>query len=434
MIILVLVLLNGVFSGAEIAIISVRSTRLNELVEGGSRAARAVRALRANPDRFLATVQIGITVVGATAAAFGGSSIAVRLAPLLQGLGLSDALAHQVAFAAVVGLVSYLSLVLGELVPKSLALRAGERYALVIGPVLRLLSRLMRPFVWLLTASSNLVLRLFGDRTSFSESRLSVEELQQLMEEAAKSGSLHPRTSDIASRAFELANLSIEDIMVPRTRVVALPRDASAEDVKRVLLEGGHSRIPVYEGSIDKIVGYLLVKDLLGLALEQGLIVVEDALRPAYFVPETVRPLDVLQQMQSRRIQMAIVVDERGVLAGIVTIEDLVEELVGEIFNEHDTPVQTVRREQSGSLVVDGTTPIRELNRDLSLELPEGDSWTTVGGLCIALSGMIPPAGVKLTAEDGTRLEILEASPRRVKRVRLHPAPPKPVEAQAAID
>ncbi|MBF5046118.1 HlyC/CorC family transporter [Aggregicoccus sp. 17bor-14] len=429
-----LVLLNGVFSGAEIAIISVRSTRLNELVEGGSRAARAVRALRANPDRFLATVQIGITVVGATAAAFGGSSIAVRLAPLLQGLGLSDALAHQVAFAAVVGLVSYLSLVLGELVPKSLALRAGERYALVIGPVLRLLSRLMRPFVWLLTASSNLVLRLFGDRTSFSESRLSVEELQQLMEEAAKSGSLHPRTSDIASRAFELANLSIEDIMVPRTRVVALPRDASAEDVKRVLLEGGHSRIPVYEGSIDKIVGYLLVKDLLGLALEQGLIVVEDALRPAYFVPETVRPLDVLQQMQSRRIQMAIVVDERGVLAGIVTIEDLVEELVGEIFNEHDTPVQTVRREQSGSLVVDGTTPIRELNRDLSLELPEGDSWTTVGGLCIALSGMIPPAGVKLTAEDGTRLEILEASPRRVKRVRLHPAPPKPVEAQAAID
>jgi putative hemolysin len=430
----VLVLLNGVFSGAEIAIISVRGTRLNELVEGGSRAARAVRALRANPDRFLATVQIGITVVGATAAAFGGSSIALRLAPLLQRLGLSDALAHQVAFAAVVGLVSYLSLVLGELVPKSLALRAGERYALFIGPLLRLVSRLMRPFVWLLTASSNLVLRLFGDRTSFSESRLSVEELQQLMDEAAKSGSVHPRTSDIASRALELASLSIEDIMVPRTRVVALSRDATAEDVKRALREGGHSRIPVYEGSIDKIVGYLLVKDLLGLALEQGLIVVADALRPAYFVPETVRPLDVLQQMQSRRIQMAIVVDERGVLAGIVTIEDLVEELVGEIFSEHDAPVQTVRREKSGSLVVDGTTPIRELNRDLELELPEGDSWTTVGGLCIALSGMIPPAGVKLTAEDGTRLEILEASPRRVKRVRLHPAPPRPVEAQSAAD
>jgi putative hemolysin len=173
------------------------------------------------------------------------------------------------------------------------------------------------------------------------------------------------------------------------------------------------------------------VKDLLGLALEQGLIVVEDALRPAFFVPETARPLDVLQQMQAKRVQLAIVVDERGVLSGIVTTEDLVEELVGEIFSEHDTPKQNVRRERSGSLVVDGITSIRDLNRDLQLELPEGDSWTTVGGLCIALSGRIPEAGSKLTAEDGTRLEVLEASPRRVKRVRVHPAPPKPEEAEA---
>jgi putative hemolysin len=320
-------------------------------------------------------------------------------------------------------------------VPKSLALRAGERYALLIGPLLRFLGRLMRPFVWLLTASSNLVLRVFGDHTSFSETRLSPEELSQLMEEAAKSGSVHPRTSDIASRAMELESLRIEDVMVPRTRVVALRKDASAEEVKRALVEGGHSRIPVYEGNIDHIVGYLLVKDLLGPALEQGLLDVEEALRPPYFIPETARPLDVLQQMQSRRVQLAIVVDEQGVLAGIVTLEDLVEELVGEIFNEDEAPSDyAFRREKSGTVLVEGGMPIRDLNRALSLELPEGETWTTVGGLCIALTGAIPAAGVSLTAEDGTRLDVLEASPRRVKRVRLHPAPPRPREEALAAE
>ena len=271
LVILLLVLANGVFAGAEIALLSMRKTRLRELVDEGSGAARAVLRLRENPERFLATVQVGITVISATAAAFGGASIALRLTPLLVGLGLSQQLSQELAFALVVGFVSYLSLVLGELVPKSLALRAGERYALLIAPLLRALSRLMRPFVWLLTASSNTVLRLFGDRTSFSESRLSVEELQSLMEEAGKHGHLHPRTGDIASRAFELAERDVSEVMVPRHRVIALRRHASADEVKRVLREAGHSRIPVYEGSIDRIVGYLLVKDLLGRALEQGL-------------------------------------------------------------------------------------------------------------------------------------------------------------------
>ncbi len=417
-------LANGVFAGAEIALISMRKTRLRELMDEGSSAARAVMRLRENPERFLATVQVGITVISATAAAFGGASIAARLAPLLAGLGLSKTVSEEVAFALVVVLVSYLSLVLGELVPKSLALRAGERYALLIGPVLRVLSRLMRPIVWFLTASSNLVLRLFGDRTSFTESRLSAEELQQLVEEAARSGSVHPRTGDIASRAFELAELDVSEVMVPRPRVIALRRHAGAEEVKRVLLEEGHSRMPVYEGSVDHVVGYVLAKDLVGLALEKELVVLEDALRPAYFVPETARALDVLQQMQSRRTQLAIVVDEGGGLSGIVTLKDLMEELVGEIFSEYDTPEITFRKEPDGSVLVNGDVPIRELNRALSLELPEGESWTTVGGLATMLAGSIPATGARLTAEDGTRLEVLEATPRRVKRLRLVPPPP----------
>jgi putative hemolysin len=426
LIILLLVLINGVFSGAEIALLSVRKTRLRELEEEGSGSAKAVLALRDNPERFLATVQIGITVVGATAAAFGGASIAQRFAVVLEGLGLDALRAEELALAGVVGVVSYLSLVLGELVPKSLALRYAEPYALLIGRPLRGLSRLMRPAVWLLTFSSNLVLRFFGDKTSFTESRLSAEELQQLVEEAARSGSVDPRSGDIASRAFELAQLTAADMMVPRQRVVALRRHAPPEELQRVLLEEGHSRMPVYEGTPDNIVGYVIAKDLLGVALEKDLIVTEDVMRPAFFVPEATRAPDLLRQMQARRTPMAIVVDEQGGMSGLVTMEDLLEELVGEIFSEHDEPTEPFRREPDGTVLVDAEASIRDVNRALDLELPEDVGFSTVGGLCLSQAGTIPAPQTRLTLPAGTVLEVVEASPRRVKRVRIHPAPRPP--------
>ncbi len=426
-VILLLVLTNGIFSGAEIALLSVRKTRLQELIDEGSHSARAVLALRDNPERFLATVQIGITVVGATAAAFGGASIAQRLAGVLVGLGVSADTAEELALALVVGLVSYLSLVVGELVPKSLALRYSERYALFISRPLRALSRVMRPVVWLLTFSSNLVLRFFGDKTSFTESRLSADELQQLVEEAARSGSVDPRTGDIASRAFEMAGLTAADVMVPRARVVALRRHAPPEEIQRVLLEEGHSRMPVYEGTPDHIVGYVIAKDLLGVALEKPLILLEDVMRPAFYVPETTRALDLLRKMQERRTPMAIVVDEQGGMSGLVTMEDLLEELVGEIFSEHEVPPESFRREPDGTILLEAEANIRDINRAVGLELPEGDTFSTVGGLCLSLAGDIPAPKTRLTLPDGTVLEVVEASPRRVKRVRLHPAPaPRP--------
>ena len=424
-VILVLVLANGVFSGAEIALLSVRKTRIAELVETGSRAARAVLHLRDNPERLLATVQIGITVVSSTAAAFGGASIAQRFVPLLAEAGLAPRTAERVAFGAVVGLVSYLSLVLGELVPKSLALRAAEPYSLLIGRPLNLLSRVMRPVEWLLTASSNLVLRVFGDKTSFTESRLSADELQQMVEEAAEQGSVHPRTGDIASRAFELADLSVADVMVPRRKVVGLERGAPPQEVKRVLLEAKHSRLPVYDGSLDNVVGYVLARDLLGLALEQELALRDDAIQPPFFVPQMARAVNVMQQLQARRLQLAIVVDESGGLAGIVTMEDLLEELVGDIFSEKDRPREMFQREEDGSVVVDGSVTVRELNRGTGMDLPVEGDWTTIAGLVMALANAIPPTGARFTTEDGSVLEVVEASARRVKRVRVRrPAPP----------
>jgi putative hemolysin len=209
--------------------------------------------------------------------------------------------------------------------------------------------------------------------------------------------------------------------MVPRTRVVAIRRGAPAEEVQRMILEEGHSRMPVYDGSIDNIVGYVVARDVLALAWEKGLVVLEDILRPPHKVPESTRALDLLREMQRRRTQMAVVVDDHGGLSGLVTTEDLIEELVGDIMSEDDVPEQFFTREPAGTIQVQGWASVRKVNRDLHLDLPVGKDRTTIAGLCMSLAQAIPQAGERLTTDNGTVLEVIEASPRRVRRVRIHP-------------
>ena len=417
-IILVLVLANGLFAGAEIAVLSVRPGMLEPSSRRSARRALAVKARRDQPERFLATVQIGITVVGAAAAAFGGATVAAQQATVLQRLGLGRS-SEQVAFALVIAFVSWLSLVFGELVPKSLALRYSRTYALLIARPLLRLSALMRPLVWFLTFCSNVVLRAFGDRTTFTEARVSREELQQLVEDAAKLGSVHPQTSVIASRALAFEDVTVEELMVPRMEVVALPRGASVTELRRLLLEEGHSRMPVYDGSPDRIVGYVVARDVLALAWERELIVFDDILRPAYFVDQRARAVDVLRELQRRRTQMAIVTGEEGGLEGLVTVEDLLEELVGEIYGEDEADEPAIAWGADDVAIVPGRTQVRRVNRELELALPVGPDRTTIAGVCMALSHGIPQAGQRVVTEDGTVLEVLEASARRVRRVRI---------------
>jgi putative hemolysin len=418
--ILALVVLNGVFSAAEIAVISLRGSRLEALVASGSTRARAVKGLRADPERFLATVQIGITVVGAVASAFGGASVAEDFKPLLEPVPWVGRHADTIALGLVVALVSYLSLVVGELIPKSLALRFGEPYALWIARQLLALSRLTRPLVWFLTASANALLRLFGDRTTFTESRISPEELQQLVDEAADAGAVDPNVGEIASRALDFAGLTAAQVMIPRTRVVALPRSAPDDEVRRVVLEKGHTRMPVYDGELDNVVGYVNVKDIVAASWKGGRLFLQDLLRPAYFVAETTRAVALLNELRRRRTQLAIVVDETGTMSGIVTLEDIVEELVGDILSEHDTAVpEMIHAEADGAFLIEGHAPVREVNRKLDLALPEGEGWSTIAGLCLELAGRIPAAGEVLRAPDGATLEITDAIPRQVRMVRL---------------
>jgi putative hemolysin len=425
LIILGLILLNGVFAGAEIAILSLRRTRLQELVEEGSRAAAAVARLRESPETFLATVQIGITVVSSTAGVFGGAAMASEVAPWFSMVPQLAPYADQLALGTVVALVSYLSLVLGELVPKSLALRAGESYALGIGAPLATLAWAARPLVAVLTASSNLFLRFFGDSTTFAEARLSREEIQQIVDEAASAGSVDAHAGEIASRALEFSSLDAYTVMIPRAEIMTCPRSLTRGEWLDLARRTPHSRLPVWEGTPDNVVGVVRVRDVLGALWPDAdggsaatPVDLGPHLLPVPFVPDSMPATAVLRKMQRERSHLALVIDEQGTIVGLLTIEDLVEEVFGDILSERERPDEELTREPDGAWRVAGRVPIHKINRDLGLELPEGD-FSTIAGLCLSLAGQLPPRGAVLHTEDGVSLEILDVTPRAIVGVRL---------------
>jgi putative hemolysin len=426
LIIVGLILVNGVFAGAEIAVVAVRASRVRELVERGSGAARALGELRSDPERFLSTIQVVITVVGAAAAAFGGSAFAEDLAPWVAEVAWLAPYSEELALGLVVTLISVLSLLFGELVPKSLALRASEPYALLIARPLLLLSRLFALPVRLLTGAANLVLRVFGDRTTFMESRISLEELRSIVGEAQQHGSVQPHAGAIASRALEFAELTVVDVMVHRSFVQAVPKQADAREVEERVLHGVHQRFPVYEGTLDNVLGYVSWRDILPLVRRGEPVVLEKLVRPTIFVPQTQPAPALLEEMRRRRLHLAIVVDEHGGTAGIVTLEDLLEELVGEIASEHSKSEHDgFARDASGAALVPASHAIRDVNRELGLALDEPDDVTTLGGLAVRLArDHIPRVGERFTAQDGAVLQIVDASPRRVRIVKVSPPPP----------
>lgn len=407
------------------AVVSLRKSRLKELVESGSESANAVMRLRENPESFLATVQIGITVVGATASAFGGSAVSARLQPVLNKIEALAPYSETLALAIVVTIVSYLSLVLGELVPKSLALRSSEGYSLLIARPLLGLSWLAKPLVWFLTASSNIFLRFFGDKTSFTEGRLSAEELQQMVDEAARGGSVDPRAGDIASRAIEFGDLTAYDVMIGRDAVISIDKEGEQDELRAAILSSRHSRLPVYENRNDNIVGYISIREIMAQLVSGKALDIPKMMRELYYAHESMRAVDVLQELQKKRLHVAIVVDEHGAMSGMVTVEDLIEELVGDIFSEFDTAVsESVKEQKDGTYIIQGNIHIREINRVLSLDLPEEDGYSTVAGLVITQLGRIPQVGSQVTLEDGVVLEVIEGTPRKIRSVRLSkPAP-----------
>ncbi|HRA21235.1 MAG TPA: hemolysin family protein, partial [Anaerolineae bacterium] len=369
-IILVLTLANGFFAGSEMAIVSARRSRLEAKAAAGRRAARQAILLAENPDHFLAIVQVGITLIGTFSAVFGGARIAHVLALWLHQrwpAALSEAAAETLSLAMVVALLTYLSLVVGELVPKQLGLRQAERWALVAAPIMSAIAVATRPVVSMLTWSVNLVLRLLGQQGG-NDQALTQADIEHLIREGQESGAVEEGEADIIKRVFQFADRPVRTVMTPRTQVVAVELGLPLAEIARTFLDSGYSRLPVFKGSVDNVVGILNAKDLLRQLLPEQTVELRDLLRPAVYLVDSDHTDNVLAAFRKSRTHMAVVIDEYGQTAGLVTLEDLLEELVGEIQDEYDQPEErSIIERDDGSWLVDGMEAYDRVCQSLGL-------------------------------------------------------------------
>ena len=425
--ILLVLLGNGFFSGSEIALLSARRSKIESLIEQGSRGAAKVKKLQDNPDTFLATVQIGVTLMGTLAGVLGGYLASRYLEPVFAKSWLAHWLApSMIAGALVGGGIVYVELILGELVPKALALRFTETVASLVAWPVSLLARASRWPIALLTASTRAVLRLFGIRDFGPRAFVSEEEIKHLLREGREQGVLDQAEVDLIHSVFEFSEMSVKQVMVPRTKVFALPADTSPSEVGALLVESGFSRIPVYDGDIDNVVGLAYAKDALRLLERRQPIVLRKILHPVRFVPESRKVGPLLKDLQKSRSHMALVIDEHGALSGLATMEDLLEEIVGEIQDEYDWEERQVERLRDGSLVVEGTVPAAELREGFQVPIPESTEFETVAGFMLDRLGSVPKGGEAVTVGD-YRLTVVDVERNRISKVKVEkvsvPAP-----------
>jgi putative hemolysin len=419
LIVLLLILANGFFSGAEMAIVASRRGRLRALAEKGDRRAQAALDLAASPDRFLPTVQIGITLVGTLAAAYGGDRLVRELTTWIANQappGIA-AMARPVALTVFVMLLSFVTLLLGELVPKRLALRQAEAFARLAAPAMQLFAWIARPLVWGMSTATSAVLFLLGARQQ-TEPSVSVDDIEHLLETGRAEGVLEAVELSVASEALRLGERSVRDIMRPRIDVDALDIETPQAEIIGAIAMAGYSRLPVYEGSLDHIIGYVSIKDALRHTWMGWPIELRKMLHRPIFVPETM-PLDrLLELFQKERNQLAIVLDEYGGTEGLVTLEDVLEELVGEIHDEHrQADAQTFVQREDGSWLVDGSVAIDDLVDRFGLKgEPLPRDYTTISGLVLAELERIPAAGDAVTWR-GLRIEVVDMDGRRIDKL-----------------
>jgi putative hemolysin len=407
--VVVLVIINAAFAGTELAMVSLREGQLQRL-EKRSGTGEVLARLARQPNQFLATIQIGITLAGFLASAAAAVSLAE---PLEEPLGFLGGAAEPASVLVVTLALSYVTLVFGELAPKRIAMQRAERWGLVMARPLAFLSTLTRPVVWLLSHSTDIAVRLMGGDPKLQREEVTEEELRDMV---AVQPTFTPEQRQIIDGAFEIAERTLDEILVPRRDVFVIDASWSCRDALARLARSGHSRAPVADGGgLDQVTGAVHLRQLLGADDE---LVSTVAMEIPVF-PDSAKALTTLREMQTGRVQMALVVDEHGGAAGIVTVEDLVEELVGEIYDETDPDLATVVREADGTIVLPGRFPIHDLP-DIGVELPEGD-YTTVAGLVLGLLGRIPTPGDEATI-DGWHLRVRAMRGRAVTEISLAPA------------
>jgi putative hemolysin len=423
----ILILANGFFAASEIAIIATRKSRIDALLEKGVKSAAAVARLKNDPDRFLATVQIGITIVSSLASAIGGAAAIDSLKPFIESLPLPYVArwGEPLAILLVVLPIAYLSLVLGELVPKSLALRFSERIACLVAPPIDFLSRITSFLVKTLTVSSNAVLWLFGGKEkNEGASFITVEEVKSLIQEGAAKGIFNETEKELIHSVFEFADTPVKAVMIPRPEIHAIEVHASLAEVAKSFVDSGFSRIPVYEGELDRVIGILYNKDVFKALQEKSDFRIRDHLHPAFFVPSSLPISELLKQLQRRRLTMALVVNEFGEVEGLATLEDLLEEIVGEIRDEYDREERgPVERLPDGSMVIQGSTLLKDLKSDYGLPFEESPDYLTLAGFVLAQLKRIPRGGERVE-HNGYRLTIVDMEGRRIVKIKLEETKP----------
>jgi putative hemolysin len=431
-VVLILILIGGFFAASEIALITVRRSRLNQLAEDGSSGARIAHQLTADPSRFLATIQLAITFLGFLASAVGAIALSGGLAGLIEALPLIDeAAADTIAFVIITLLIALTSIIVGELVPKTLALSFPERLALAVARPIRWLQVVLNPVVWLVSRFSGVLVRLLGGTERPQAGYLSTEELKVLVESGAESGEFEEDEKEMIHGVIELGDKRVHEVMVPRIGIRAVNVDDPMDDVLDTIVRAGHSRLPVFEDNLDNIIGILYAKDLLPYLKREGTsrgngtdaIDLRSIVRPPVYVPESKAVDELLHDMQNAKRHIAIVVDEYGGTAGLITMEDVVEEIVGEIQDEYDTEeslVETIDSDDEIAYRLDGRVSMDDLRDLFDLsddDEPDEEAYDTVGGFIVHRVGRIPLPGTEIPFRDDVTLRVEAAEPRRVAKV-----------------
>ena len=413
--ILVLILFGAVFVAGEIALVSLRESQVKGIAEGGRRGQR-VAALAATPNRFLAAAQIGVTFAGFMSAAFGESRLSSHLQPHLVELGLSPGLSDVLALVLITLVISYVAIVVGELVPKRLGLQRAEGTALLLAPLLDGFAKAARPFIWLLSRSTDVIVRLLGADPGAGREAITEEELRGLV---ASHESLTKDERKLIDEVFAAGERQLREVMIPRTEVEFLDAGVTVARAARVTATAPHSRYPVVRGSQDDVIGFVHVRDLLVPTSQARDMKVADVTRDVKLLPGTKKVLPALSEMRREGHHIAVIVDEYGGTAGIVTLEDLIEEVIGDIRDEYDAPGDGALRLRGGEVEADGLLNLDEVFEQTGVRLAEGP-YETLAGYVMASLGHVPRTGEAVEA-DGHRLEVSELDGRRVARVRVTP-------------
>jgi putative hemolysin len=414
-IVIALILVNGLLAMAELAIVSSRRARLRAMVERGVVGARRALALAADPGRFLSTVQIGITLIGVLSGAFSGATLGLRLGQWLAEAGLPAQAAEAAGVGAVVALITYLSLVVGELVPKQIALRRPEQIAVRVAPAMTVLARISAPLVSLLDVTGRLVLRVLGYKAQ-AEEHVTDEEIRTLIAEAETAGVIEPGERAMISGVMRLGDRPVRAVMTPRREVDMIDLTADSESTRRLIADSIHSRFPVHEGTPEGMLGVVQAKDLLDAYLRSESPDIRSLLRPAPTVPDTADALDVLETIKGSPVHMVLIHDEYGHFEGVVTNADILEAIVGAFRTDEGPAEPDAVQRADGSWLIAGAMPVDEMAERLSIAVSPERSYHTAAGFVLDHLGYLPQVGERFESQ-GWRFEVVDLDERRIDKI-----------------